>query len=92
MPSILMPQPWYSPRVAALKVPVFLLHGEGDSVIPATETRWLAAEVPPALLRAALVSPAVVHVEIQGEPALSERWALVHFMTQVLDEAQASAR
>jgi pimeloyl-ACP methyl ester carboxylesterase len=83
-----------SPRghLGALKVPVFLLHGAGDTVIPAAETLWIASEVPPDLLRAALVSSAVVHVEIQGEPALSERWALVHFMARILDEAEANAR
>jgi len=83
-----------SPRghLGALKVPVYLLHGKGDTVIPAAETLWIAAEVPPRLLRGALVSPAVVHVELQGEPPLSERWALVHFMAGVLDEAEAARR
>lgn len=37
-----------------------------------------------------LVSPAVVHVEIQGEPLLRDQWALVHFMAGVLDEAAAA--
>lgn len=83
-----------SPRghLGALKVPVFLLHGAGDTVIPAAETLWIASEVPPSLLRSVLVSSAVVHVEIQGEPPLSERWALVHFMARILQEAEASAR
>jgi dienelactone hydrolase len=78
-----------SPRghMDGLRAPVFLLHGAGDSVIPATETLWLAADVPKSLVRNVLVSPALVHVELEGEPPLRERWALVHFMAQVLDEA-----
>lgn len=76
-----------SGRLHALKCPVFLLHGAGDTVIPAAETRWLASEVPHGLLRGALVSPAVVHVEIEGDPPLLEQWALVRFMMGVLGEA-----
>ncbi|WP_394822680.1 hypothetical protein [Pendulispora albinea] len=75
-------------RLGALHVPVYLLHGAGDSVIPPTETGWLAKEVPPAYLRTQLISPAVQHVELHGEPTAGERWALVHFMAQVLEEAR----
>ena len=77
-------------HLASIHVPVFLLHGQGDTVIPAAETLWLASEVPPAELRAALVSPAIVHVEIQGDPPAGEKWALVHFMAGVLTEAAAA--
>jgi dienelactone hydrolase len=77
-------------HLGTIHVPVFLLHGEGDTVIPSAETLWIASEVPPAELRAALVSPAIVHVEIHGEPALGEQWALVHFMAGVLEEAAAA--
>lgn len=77
-----------SGRLNALKCPVFLLHGEGDTVIPAGETLWLAKEVPEGLLRGALISPAVVHVELQGDPPLLEQWALVRFMQEVLVEAE----
>jgi dienelactone hydrolase len=73
--------------MAGLRAPVYLLHGAGDSVIPATETLWLAADVPKGLLRDVLVSPAVVHVELEGEPPLREKWALVHFMADVLGAA-----
>jgi dienelactone hydrolase len=74
-------------RLTALRAPVFLLHGAGDTVIPATETLWLAVDVPRGLVREVLVSPAVVHVELEGEPSLREKWALVHFMAEVLDAA-----
>lgn len=66
---------------------VFLLHGAKDSVIPAAETRWLAHEMPKDKLGAALVSPAIVHVEITGEPSAGEQWSLVHFMASVLAAA-----
>ncbi|MDI1479559.1 hypothetical protein [Polyangium sp. y55x31] len=71
----------------ALHAPVFLLHGATDSVIPASETEWLAHDVPPALLRASLVTPAVEHVELRGEPTLAQQWELVRFMAGVLDVA-----
>ena len=75
-------------RLAGLHAPVFLLHGAGDTVIPATETLWLATDVPKGLVREVLVSPAVVHVELEGEPSLREKWALVHFMAEVLGAAE----
>jgi|HubBroStandDraft_6_1064221.scaffolds.fasta_scaffold258762_1 dienelactone hydrolase len=74
-------------RLAGLRAPVYLLHGAGDTVIPATETLWLARDVPQGLVRDALVSPAVVHVEMAGEPSAREKFALVHFMAEVLDAA-----
>lgn len=76
-----------SGRLAGIKGRVFLLHGAGDNVIPPSETLWLAKEVPAGSLEGALVSPAIGHVELDGEPPLSERLALVHFMTRVLDAA-----
>src|SRR5205085_6468186 len=48
-----------------LNVPVLLLHGTGDSVIPASETLWLKQDVPRSDLKAALISPALVHVSME---------------------------
>lgn len=73
-------------HLGSIHVPVYLLHGAGDSVIPPAETHWLASEVPQAWLRSALVSPAIQHVELEGEPSIEERFALVHFMAGVLAE------
>lgn len=78
-------------RLAGLEAPVFLLHGAGDSVIPATETSWLALDVPRRLVRDVLVSPALVHVELEGEPSWREKLALIHFMAEVLDAADGEA-
>jgi dienelactone hydrolase len=76
-------------RLSGLRAHVYLLHGEGDTVIPATETMWLAKDVPASSLRAALVSPAIEHVELKN-PSFGERWQLVHFMGQVIGEAEAA--
>ena len=73
-------------HLEGLRANVYLLHGERDTVIPATETLWLARDVPPARLRTALVTPAIQHVELH-EPSLAERAALVHFMGEVLADA-----
>lgn len=79
-----------SPRtfLGRVHVPIFLLHGAGDSVIPATETLWLAHDAPGGMVEDALVSPALTHVELHGEPSLREKWALVHFMSDVLAQAE----
>lgn len=81
-----------SPRgkLANLRVPVFLLHGTGDDVIPAAETAWLAKELPPGDLKAELISPAVSHVELETKPSLLDQWRVVHFLAQVLAAARAS--
>ena len=72
-------------HMASIHVPIFLLHGAGDTVIPPTETLWLAADAPKGTVRNVLVSPALVHVELEGEPSFADKWAIVHFMAQVLE-------
>ncbi len=74
-------------NLSGLQASVYLLHGEHDSVIPASETLWLAHDVPPERLRMALVSPAIQHVELE-QPTLADQWALVHFMGEVLGDAE----
>ncbi len=83
-----------SPRghMAGLRAPVFLLHGAGDTVIPASETLWLARDVPAGLAKDVLVSPAIQHVELEGEPSATDKWALVHFMADVLAQADRAER
>jgi acetyl esterase/lipase len=75
-------------RLAGLRVPVFLLHGSGDTVIPPSETGWLAHDVPKQDLRDVLVSPAIVHIELTGKPTWRDQWALVHFLADVLAQLE----
>lgn len=70
-----------------LQVPVMLLHASGDTVIPASETLWLARDVPQQELKATLVSPALIHVSMEQSVPLSQKWDLVDFVARVLDSA-----
>lgn len=80
-------------KLSVLRVPVLLVHGAGDSVIPPSETEWLAREVPKDLLREVLLSPAISHVEVGGKgPTLRDKLNLVHFMAEMLSEADNSPR
>jgi dienelactone hydrolase len=79
-------------RVDCLQVPIFLLHGAGDTVIPPTETEWLARDVPAGVLRDVLISRALVHVEPGGQPTWYEQWELVHFVADVLAELERVSR
>lgn len=74
-------------HIAQLAVPIFLLHGSGDTVIPAAETEWLAKDVPPADLKAELISPALIHVSMEETVTLREKWALVDFLARILHAA-----
>jgi dienelactone hydrolase len=81
-----------SGKLAHLKADVFLAHGAGDNVIPPTELLWAEREVPADKLKAALVSPAISHVELGGEPSFADRWHLVHFMEEFLRDTRLRAR
>jgi dienelactone hydrolase len=76
-------------HLTGLHANVYLLHGEGDAVIPATETLWLAKDVPAGHVRSVLVTPAIEHVELK-EPTTTNKLELVHFMGQVISEAEAT--
>jgi pimeloyl-ACP methyl ester carboxylesterase len=73
-------------KLARLDLPVYLLHGQADDVIPSAESLWLARELPPSSVRALLLSKAISHVETGGKPTAWDRWELVHFLSRVLDE------
>jgi pimeloyl-ACP methyl ester carboxylesterase len=75
-----------------LAIPVFLLHGSGDSVIPASETLWLEQDVPRKKLEAALISPALVHVSMEQSVSATQKWQLVHFLARVLATAEGNSR
>jgi pimeloyl-ACP methyl ester carboxylesterase len=74
-----------------LRARVFLLHGEGDTVIPASETRWLAHDAPPGSVASAVVSRAIVHVDLEGTPTWNERYDLVHLLAGVIEAADREA-
>jgi dienelactone hydrolase len=73
-----------SGHLANLRAPVLLVHGAGDTVIPPSETTWLARDVPHDELRQALISPVLQHVELEGRSEWKDQLALVHFMAEVL--------
>jgi dienelactone hydrolase len=70
-------------HLKALRIPVYLLHGAHDSVIPAYETDAANLELEGSEHRA-LVSPLVEHVEVSKTAGLSDELALVSFMANVL--------
>lgn len=73
-------------QISSLRPPVYLLHGAGDSVIPSSETLWLAKDVPPQALKSVLISPAMnmIHVDGQSSVSRSQKWELVDFLAQVM--------
>ena len=73
-----------------IHVPVMLLHGAGDNVIPPSETLWLAKDIPSQDLRAVLISPAISHVEVGKDATLMDKIRLVHFIEQMLAEARTA--
>ena len=79
-------------RLAGLHVPLYLIHGAGDSVIPPSETKWLERDAPPAWVRNVVISDAIGHVELQQRLSLREQWSLLHFVAQLLEEADAEPK
>ncbi len=78
-----------SPRgkLGALRVPVFLLHGATDDIIPSTETLWLEKEIPKQDLREALITPAFSHVDPDKHAVWRDQLRLVNFLAGVLRAA-----
>ncbi len=72
-----------------MTVPVYLLHGEADNIIPAAETLWMARELPKGTLQEVLVSPVLSHLDLNGaEPGALDEWRLVHFFALVMHAAE----
>ena len=71
-------------RLAGLRVPVLLLHGATDPVIPPTELSWLAHEVPTELLRAQLVTPVLTHTEFPEDAKAADFVGILAFVAQLL--------
>jgi pimeloyl-ACP methyl ester carboxylesterase len=77
-----------SGHLAGLAAPVMLLHGAGDDVIPSAETEWLAREIPTHLRQEVLISPAISHVEMGDKPDVFDEARVVHFIAQMIEEAE----
>jgi pimeloyl-ACP methyl ester carboxylesterase len=76
-------------RLATLRTPVYLLHGAGDNIIPSAETEWMEAELPRRTLKAALISPVLSHLNLDGAgPTKMDQVRLVHFFAEVLHAAE----
>jgi pimeloyl-ACP methyl ester carboxylesterase len=74
-------------RLGNLRVPVFILHGSEDSVIPPAESLWLVQDVPPRELRGVLITPVFSHVDTRKSAGLLDQLRLVHFFAAVLRAA-----
>lgn len=80
-----------SPRghLAGLHVPVYVLHGRGDTLIPFAEAEWLAQDLPHGTLADLVISPLLGHVNItEKTPDLWDRWQLLHLLAQVMERAE----
>jgi pimeloyl-ACP methyl ester carboxylesterase len=71
-------------KLGNLRVPVFILHGSTDDIIPSTESLWLQREIPPSYLREVLITPAFSHVDPDKHAAWQENVKLVEFLAGVL--------
>ncbi len=77
-------------QLAQLATPVFLLHGEGDNIVPSAETQWLEKDIPKEQMQAALISPVISHLDVNGKgPGFRDQWRLVHFFAKILHAAEA---
>ena len=71
-------------KLQNLRVPVYIVHGAADSVIPYTESLWLEREVPRKMLRGVLITPVFGHVDPKKTSEWREKLRLVHFLAEVL--------
>lgn len=76
-------------HLGQLGVPVYLLHGEADNIIPAAETLWMESELPTTTLKAALISPVLSHLDLDGAaPGVLDNLRLIRFFALILREAE----
>ena len=78
-----------SPRghMENLRVPVYLLHGSADNIIPPAESLWLARDLPHKAVHDVLITGAFSHVDPEKNASIWEELRLVHFMGGVLRAA-----
>jgi dienelactone hydrolase len=77
-------------HLAKLTTPVYLLHGEGDNIIPSAETQWMGSELPSETLKASLISPVISHLDVDGkDPTIADQGRLIHFFALILHAAES---
>jgi pimeloyl-ACP methyl ester carboxylesterase len=77
-------------HLQSLHIPILLLHGSDDVIIPPTEMLWLQRDIPKKYLLDALISPAIGHVDFGAKVKLHDRLALVHWMVLMIHEARTA--
>ena len=76
-------------HLAGLHVPVYLLHGRNDTLIPFAEAEWLAKDLPHGTLAELLVSPLIAHVSTtKTKSGIWDEWHLLHLLAQVMERAE----
>jgi pimeloyl-ACP methyl ester carboxylesterase len=70
-----------------LRVPVYILHGSEDNIIPPAESLWLAKDIPHGEVRDRLITRAFSHVDPEKDATLGEELKLVKFVGDVLRAA-----
>jgi dienelactone hydrolase len=84
---VIAADPALSPeRSPATRAPVYLLHGEGDNVIPTQESERLAAWLAPQTRVRLLVTPLLTHVDPGDQWRMRDGWALLRFWAAALRE------
>lgn len=73
-------------RSPAPSAPVYLLHGEGDAVIPAIESSLLAQYLRPHTEVHHLSTPLITHAEVDRSASALDVWRLISFWTHLIDE------
>ena len=71
-------------KLGDLHVPVYVLHGSTDDIIPSTESLWLEKEIPRKYLRDVLITPAFSHVDPEKAATWHDELRLVGFLADAL--------
>jgi dienelactone hydrolase len=71
--------------MGAIHVPVYILHGAHDDVVPPSESRWSGLEATGSPEVKVLVSARIGHAEMGKDPAMMESVKLVGWMASLLD-------
>ena len=74
-------------RSPAPSVPVYLLHGTDDNVVPAIESTLLARDLRARGVQVhVLLTPLITHAEVDRGSTASAIWRLIDFWSRVLDD------